>query len=43
MSWNRIADKGAEKIAEAIQINITLQKVDVPHNSISDEEAILIL
>ena len=39
MSWNKITNKGAVNIAEAIQINTTLQKFDISHNNTSRDIA----
>ena len=35
MSWNNITSKGASAIAKAIQVNTTLQKLNISSNKIS--------
>ena len=37
-----ITDKGAKSIVEAIQVNTTLQKLDLSNNKISDDVVIAI-
>ena len=39
MLCNQITSQGAKKIAEAIQVNTTLQKLDINANTISDDGA----
>ena len=36
MSHNKVSDDGIIYIAKALQINVTLQILDVSHNSLSD-------